>query len=241
LKRSSAEHNIESLILVAHRLGDLCDEVIFVGGSVIGLLITDTAGPDVRFTVDVDCIVNVITKPHYYKLAEKLRKKGFKEMILGNHPICRWDCDGILVDIMPTDESVLGFSNRWYKDAIKNAISKKISSSISIKIISSPYFLATKLEAFKDRGEDDYLLSHDFEDMISLIDGREEIIADLSEVSDNFKQFLSTEFAWLKNNSYFMDALPGHLNYSSELENRKEIVLSRIQSIIDMGNSNELK
>ena len=61
MNRSSAQHNIELLKLVAHRLEELCDEVTFVGGCVTGLLITDKAAPDVRFTVDVDCIINVIT------------------------------------------------------------------------------------------------------------------------------------------------------------------------------------
>ena len=116
MNRSSAQRNIESLTLVAHRLDNLCDQVTFVGGSIMGLLITDKAAPDVRFTVDVDCIIDVITQSGYYTLAKKLRKKGFKEMSTGNHPICRWSCDGILIDIMPTDKSVLGFSNKWYKD-----------------------------------------------------------------------------------------------------------------------------
>lgn len=89
MNKSSAQKNIESLTIIAHRLGNLCDEVTFVGGCVTGLLITDKAAPDVRFTVDVDCIINVITRTDYYALAEKLRQKGFKELMSGNHPICR--------------------------------------------------------------------------------------------------------------------------------------------------------
>ncbi len=69
-------------------------------------------------------------------------------MSTGNHPICRWDCDGILIDIMPTDKGVLGFSNKWYKDALANALHTKINNSVSINVISAPYFLATKIEAF---------------------------------------------------------------------------------------------
>lgn len=29
-------------------------------------------------------------------------------------PICRWTYDDEIVDIMPDDPSILGFSNRWY-------------------------------------------------------------------------------------------------------------------------------
>lgn len=91
----------------------------------------------------------------------------------------------ILIDVMPIDKSVLGFSNRWYKDAQANAIDQKITDTINVKIISAPYFLATKLEAFKDRGNQDFLSSHDLEDIISLIDGRPEIVNDISAASIN--------------------------------------------------------
>lgn len=235
MKRISAERNLKSLHFIARRLEELCDEVTFVGGCVTGLLITDEAAPDVRVTVDVDCIVNVITKPEYHGLSKKLRQKGFKELSFGNHPICRWDCDGILLDVVPIDRNVLGFSNKWYKDVLANAISKKISNAISVKVISSPYFLATKLEAFKDRGKQDFLLSHDLEDIIALIDGRPEIVSDISAAKDNLRKYLSMEFLSLVANDRFIQALPGHLNYSDESESRKKIVLERIQAMIDLG------
>lgn len=235
MNRSSAQRNIESLILIAHRLEELCNDVTFVGGCITGLLITDKAAPDVRFTVDVDCIINVITRSGYYAISEKLRQKGFKEMAFGDHPICRWDCDGILIDVMPIDKSVLGFSNRWYKDAQANAIDQKITDTISVKIISAPYFLATKLEAFKDRGKQDFLLSHDLEDIISLIDGRAEIVNDILVASDNLKEYLMFEFASLMNNDQFLQALPGHLNYSQESDSRERIVKERMLAIMNGG------
>jgi len=235
MNRSSAQRNLNSLILIANRLGELCNEVTFVGGCITGLLITDKAAPDVRFTVDVDCIINVVTKHEYHSISKKLREKGFKEMAFGNHPICRWDCDGILIDVMPTDKNVLGFSNRWYKDAQSNSVSNSLNDTIVVKVISAPYFLATKLEAFKDRGKQDFLLSHDLEDIIAVIDGRPEIISDVSNVENNLKEYLSTEFNALARNAQFMQALPGHLNYSSESEERKKIVERRINAIIELG------
>lgn len=235
MNKSSAQHNLESLTLIAHRLEELCDEVTFVGGCITGLLITDKAAPDVRFTVDVDCIINVITRSGYYALSEKLRQKGFKEIMFGDHPICRWDCDGVLIDVMPIDKSVLGFSNRWYKDAETHAIIQNITDTISVKIISAPYFIATKLEAFKDRGKQDFLLSHDLEDIVSLIDGRPEIVNDIAIVSDDLKQYLAFEFASLMNNIQFLQALPGHLNDSEQSDGRLNIVKSRILAIISLG------
>jgi hypothetical protein len=238
LERSSAQKNLEALSIVANHLEELCDDVTFVGGCVLDLLITEKAAPDVRYTIDVDCIINVITTSDYYTLAEKLRKKGFKETLSGNHPICRWTCEEILIDIMPTDANILGFSNIWYKDAQANAITMNINNSKCINVISAPYFLATKLEAFKCRGDDDFLLSHDLEDIISVLDGRPEIINEVSTSLNNLKEYLTEEFFNLINNDMFTQALPGHLNYTSETENRKKVVEGRIRAIIDNSHEN---
>lgn len=228
MRKIAHQRNKELLILVANKLQEMCDEVTFVGGAVIGFLITDPAAPDVRFTVDVDCIINIVTHSDYYKVSKKLREKGLKEIIVGDHPICRWDCDGVLVDIMPTDNSILGFSNRWYKNAMLHSIAKQISPNRAIKIISAPYFIATKLEAFSDRGKNDYLTSHDLEDIIALLDGRPEIAKDIATSDNAVKDYISNSFAELLNNKNFMYALPGHLNYTSESEGRKDIVAERM-------------
>lgn len=235
MRKQATQQNLESLLLVANTLDELCNEITFVGGCITGLLITDKAAPDVRFTFDVDCIINAITTHEYYSLTAKLRKKGFKEKLSGDHPICRWDCNGIFVDVMPIDKSILGFSNRWYKDAQENSININLNESIKIKVISAPYFLATKLEAFKDRGKQDFLLSHDLEDIIAVIDGRPEIINEVSIAHNNLKKYLFSEFNSLINNTLFIQALPGHLNYSSEFEERKKIVEHRINAIIEFG------
>lgn len=235
MSSSSSQKNIESLTIISHRLGELLREVTFIGGGIIGLLITDKAAPDVRFTVDVDCIIDVITHADYYALAKKLRSKGFKEIVTGSHPLCRWDCDGILVDIMPTDKRILGFSNRWYKEALEYSKVVFLSEKIRLNIISAPYFLATKLEAFKDRGQQDFLLSHDIEDIVSLLDGRSEIIDDLSLASSKLREYLASEFTSLINNERFLQALPGHLNYSDETYFRQGIVMQRINALIAVG------
>jgi len=76
---------------------------------------------------------------------------------------------------MPTDESILDFSNRWYPDAILHATEMTLSAGLVIKRVTAPYFITTKIEAFKGRGNCDFLTGHDFEDMMIIIDGREEL------------------------------------------------------------------
>ena len=165
-----ASANLEMIRHVAERLGDLRERVVFLGGATTTLLITDAAAPDVRATLDVDVIVEIGSGPDYYRLGESLREIGFKEDASEGAPLCRWLIDGIRVDIMPTDERILGFSNRWYVSALHHAIRTDIGGGMPIRLVTAPFFLATKLEAFYGRGQGDFLASHDLEDLISVLD-----------------------------------------------------------------------
>lgn len=175
--------NVERIVTVARQLEDLLQSVVFAGGAVIELLITDPAFPDVRPTIDIDVIVKIISLTDYYRLQERLREKGFRES-MEDGVICRWRLKEILVDFMPTDERILGFSNRWYADAFRNAHNFSIED-LTFKLIRAPYFLGCKLEAFYGRGRSDYMVSHDMEDFIAVIDGRLEIVKELRESLNN--------------------------------------------------------
>lgn len=112
--------NIERVIAVASQLEELVQEVVFVGGAAAELLVTDPAVGDIRATIDVDVIVEVTTLAKYYNFQERLRSKGFRES-MEDGVICRWRSKEILLDVMLTDEQVLGFSNKWCIDAVRYA------------------------------------------------------------------------------------------------------------------------
>lgn len=120
--------NLEILELAIKRLGALSDEMVFLGGCATGLLITDPAASPIRVTRDVDAIVQVASLAEYHKLAAKLRAIGFKEDVSEGAPLCRWVADEVILDVMPTKESVLGFGNRWYANAIEHALMIKLPS-----------------------------------------------------------------------------------------------------------------
>jgi hypothetical protein len=82
--------NLEILALAVNQLGELADEMVFLGGCATGLLISDPAAPPIRVTRDVDAIVHVLSRAEYYSLSEKLREHGFKEDTSEDAPICRW-------------------------------------------------------------------------------------------------------------------------------------------------------
>jgi len=223
--------NIRMIIHVAKRLGDLRDKVVFVGGCVTGMFITDPAMPEVRATQDVDVIVEVASRMEYYRLEEELRRRGFKQDMSENAPVCRWLVDLIKVDIMPTQEEILGFSNRWYLPAIKNADLIELENELTIKLVSPPYFLATKIDAFKGRGCGDYMASHDIEDIITILDGRPEIVPEIRSSSDDLKDFLSRTFTILLANDEFLDSIPGHLSPDRASQTRLPLLIKRLGEI----------
>lgn len=175
--------NLEILALAVDQLGQLTEEMVFLGGCATGLLITDAAAPPIRPTVDVDAIVQMVSLADYYQLSDKLRARGFTEDTSDDAPICRWVSKGVTLDVMPTDAQILGFGNNWYGPAAENAVSVELPSGKQIRMVSGPYFLITKLEAFDGRGGGDYLASHDMEDIVAVLDGRREIIEEVKQTT----------------------------------------------------------
>lgn len=226
-----ANPNLELLTAAAKLLGPLVDELVFVGGCTTGLLITEEAIADVRPTVDVDAISEVTSYADYVNLSERLRALGFKHDTSEGAPLCRWLHSGITVDIMPLDERVLGFSNRWYESAIATAQVHELEDGLRIRVVTAPYFYATKLEAFKGRGADGYVASHDLEDLITVVDGRTQLLEELQTSPEDVRSYVAEETASLLNDQDFLDALPGFLLPDEASQARVAIVLERLNAI----------
>lgn len=132
---------------------------------------------------------------------------------------------------MPCDEAILGFSNKWYKAAVKNYNIINLAG-IEIKVVSAPYFLATKIEAFLGRGNNDFMLSSDLEDIITVLDGRSEIIAEVKATEQKLQSYLAQNFkTWLQNKD-FINALPGLLTPDPASQGRCQIIMDRIKAIV---------
>jgi predicted nucleotidyltransferase len=226
--------NIQMITTVARRLGNLREKVVFVGGCATGLFITDPAMPEVRVTKDVDVIIDITTRMEYSRLEADLRSKGFRNDISEDAPLCRWLVNGIKVDVMPTQEDILGFSNHWYLPAIENANYVQLEKELAIKLVTPPYFLATKIEAFKGRGNGDYMASHDMEDIITVLDGRREIVDEIKSSSDELKTFLSRTFQKFLGDENFLDAIPGQLLPDHANQARLPRLLNVLEEIANM-------
>jgi hypothetical protein len=231
---TSLQTNLAMIELVARRLGRLREEVVFLGGAATALLITDEAAPDVRATMDVDVIVEVTSTLDYHRLAEALRSLGFTEDTGEDAPICRWRIDGIAVDIMPTDEEILGFSSRWYLPALRFASIREVAGEIPIRVVTALYFLATKIEAFHGRGHGDFMASHDVEDIIALIDGRAEIVEEVLHAPEDVRRFIAASLREFIESRDFLESLPGHLLPDPASQQRMPLIMDRIHAIVEV-------
>lgn len=189
---------------VAEALGpDLREQLVFVGGCTTALLVTDEVTLEgVRATDDVDLIVDLAGYPAWAGLQAILRDRGFRESQEDN-VVCRMRLDGLKVDFMPDDEAILGFSNRWYRMGIETAETISLTPQLTIRRLTPPLFLATKLEAYLGRGEGDLLFSRDIEDILLIVDGRPEIVAELQAAHEDVRAFIAREVdAVLRSPSY---------------------------------------
>jgi hypothetical protein len=222
-KNPVRQANVKMLEFAATKLGKICDDVVFLGGCTTGLFITDPNSPDVRYTFDVDCIIDVVSLNQYHQLEKSLRKQGFKKS-LSEDVICRWFYDDLILDVMPTDEKILGFGNRWYKEAIASSTICSLTDQLKIRIITAPYFLATKFEAFRTRGKMDFYASHDFEDIVSVFDGRIEIIDEIKNADKKLKTYLIQCLFDMTNDRAYKGAISGHfVQYGSLANDRIEL------------------
>jgi hypothetical protein len=226
-----SKHNLDLLVEAARLLKPLLGELVFVGGSTTALLITDKAAADVRPTYDVDAIAEISSYAAYADFSERLRKCGFTEDAGEGAPICRWRQKKTILDVMPLDEKILGFSNRWYKPALDSAVEHELGPDLRVRIVTGVYFCATKLEAFAGRGKGDYQSSHDLEDLIAVVDGRAELVKEIHAGSGDVRIYIASEIAKLLATPTFLDALPGYLLPDQASQARVSILLERLKQI----------
>jgi predicted nucleotidyltransferase len=222
------------LLLIANALGDLRDKVVFVGGCATGLLVTVQRAQVIRPTDDVDIVAQVANTAGYHALEAQLRGKGFVQDMSAKAPICRWRYQGVAVDVMPTDKNILGFANRWYPLAIAHANNFALNSETTIRLIAAPFFIATKLEAFEDRGKSDMLLSHDMEDIVTVVDGRPLLLDEMRQTPAELQEYIAEKFSMLIQNEDFLSALQGYLPGDSASQSRLPLLERKLNALASL-------
>ena len=136
-----------------------------------------------------------------------------------------------MLDVMSTQKGALGFSNRWYEGAIQTATPASLPSGKVIRLITAPFFLGTKMEAFHDRGENDYFMSHDLEDFIAVIEGREQLLDELARAPADLREYLAEAAGKLLGNERFIEVLPGYVPSDPISQRRIPIILERLRRL----------
>jgi predicted nucleotidyltransferase len=210
----SHRENIIRIKAVHTALQELAQDVVFIGGATVSLYSTRPE-TETRPTDDVDIVVEVIHHREYAAIEKKLRLKGFVNDVESG-VICRYTVKGITVDVMPTNEEILGFANKWYLEAFASSIPVELGEGITVRIFSGPYFIATKLEAFADRGENEGRFSSDFEDIVHVLNHRHSIWEEIKQSTGTLKEYLKDEFAQLLGQKYIDEWISVHLEHGEQ-------------------------
>ncbi|MCO8089578.1 hypothetical protein [Acinetobacter indicus] len=204
------------------------DEMAFIGGCTTALFLDiPNAEEGIRATYDVDLIVDISTRTAWYKLEDSLRELGFKND-LDDDILCRFKLNDIIVDFMPINQDILGFTNYWYEKSMKHTNEYILPSNTKIKILDACYFLATKFEAYQGRGNNDPMSSKDIEDILNVVAGRSTIIGEIYDAEPELQDYLGNQFAKLISHADWQYVLQG--NVSSALSMR---VAKNINAIIN--------
>lgn len=227
-----------SIERIAVALGPLVDRVVFVGGAAAPLMISDVRAEGVRPTDDVDVITEATSYADHSAFEASLEQLGFTHDTSEGAPICRWLYDGLVVDVMPSDPSALGFTNRWYAYALETARWTTLPGGARIRTASPVAFVATKLDAFHSptrANARDVRASHDLEDLLTVIEGRPEIDAELEDARPDVRAYVAGCLSALLRGPDFADAVEGHIEPGPGRTARARALLDRLRLLATLA------
>lgn len=220
--------NLQLIEKVASALAEINEKVIYVGGAVVTLYATDIGADQPRPTFDIDVSVQISTYGQMDKLREELADKNIYPASTETI-IYRFVYDGILIDFIPFEETPLGPTNKWFKPGFKSAYPILVGDS-TIRILPVSLFLATKWEAFKGRGNDPRT-SHDFEDIIFVIENNLNLINEVTKESNEVQNYLKEMAQEILSHSSRNEIIECHLNPLTAIE-RRGIVIEKLNKIL---------
>lgn len=223
----------ELLDRAAQELLPLLDDLVFVGGATVGLLLSDPAAEQPRVTRDVDVAAHAPSRTVYHALEQRLTELGFGPDTRPEAPICRWIKADLVLDLLVDDKRILGFTNPWYASAIDTAWPLALPSGLTVRVLDAPHLIATKLVAWRDRGRSDWF-SHDLEDIMLVVDGRPELLAELVGSPPELRRFVAAEVRAMLSEPDLDDVLPGFLGADAQKQQRASLLRQRLEAIVSL-------
>lgn len=220
--------NLKVVEKVAIALEELNNDVIYVGGAVVSLYVTDEGAEQARPTKDIDVSVQISSYGQMDELREKLGSKRIYPAPSEN-VMYRYTHEDILIDFIPYEETPLGPTNSWLKPGFEKAYPVNIGE-LEIKILPVSLFLATKWEAYKSRGSDPRT-SHDFEDIIYIVDNNKELVEDFHNAESDVQDFLKAMSSEILNHTSRNEIIECHINPFT-VDERRKIVIDKLNEIL---------
>ena len=196
--------------------------VVFVGGSVVALYADDPAADEVRPTDDIDIVVGISTRVGFSQFEEKTRNLGFQN-VMDSKFIGRYKINEIIVDVMPIEESILGFTNKWYEEGTEKSFLFALDEEVSIRLMPFHYFIASKIEAHNSRNKGDLRQSKDFEDIVYSFDNRLDPLTDLEKATGEIKAYLKQNMNELSEDFNFHECVYHNLEKGNAFARTKRI------------------
>lgn len=223
--------NRQAVKTIAKALGELNSQAVFVGGAVVSLYIDDPSADDVRPTKDVDISLHIATFSELEKIRLELTKKGFFQTSEDN-VICRFRFQDIKVDVMSTHPVGWAPANRWFEPGFHHLQTVQLDE-LQVKILSLPWFLAAKFDAFYSRGLKDPRTSHDFEDIVYLLNYTTNLESLILEADVEVQIFLKEAFHLILKNQSIQEAVIGNLYYEDQIK-RFDKIVQKLKNILQI-------
>jgi len=214
---------------IALALGGLNEQIIFVGGAVVGLYINDRAADDVRPTKDVDISLSISSLIELENIRLTLIDKGFIQTA-EDAIICRFRYDDVKVDVMNTKALGWASANPWFSSGFQKKLGVQIENQ-EIFILPLPYYIASKFAAYSNRGNNEPRTSHDFEDIVYVVDNRIDFVEQILSASGDVRPFLKNEFARILNDKVKQEAIYGNLFYETK-DQRYAMIIEKMNAIV---------
>lgn len=222
--------NLAVVAQIADALGELKKDVVFVGGAVVSVYTDDPAADEIRPTKDVDLTLHISGLKQWKDLQTELAKRGFQPDPTSQY-LGRFVFNKIPVDVLSTVDSPLGPANPWFKIGLENVLTQVVNGQ-SIQVLSAPCYIASKFEAYHNRGKD-YRSSHDIEDIVYIVDNRLNISEEIANDQAEVRSFIKEQFNRLIEKRLLDEVLVTHI-HPIMLAERLPMVKDKIQRILDI-------
>ena len=220
---------VDAIKTVALAFGELNEKIVFVRGAIVGLYADDPGAPEVRPTNDIDIVLEIISLIELENLREKFAGRGIK-IAKDEKILCHFTYRNILLDVMSTKEVGWAPSNPWFGRGFKHLQSYTLDN-VTINILPLAFYLASKFVAYTARGVDPRT-SHDFEDIIYILDNRKTWVKDILESDIVVKSYIIDQLKKLRDDLFLQEAVLAHLEPATQIQ-RFEMLYKKLEEIIN--------